>query len=77
MKTYKLKDGGTLAATSADAFVMTLRKSSKFDSDCTNEEYMQRFAERYKTQTGTELIFNNPDEFVNELLKFGYIEILE
>ena len=76
MKTYKLKDGGTLSATSPEAFVMTLRKSSKFDSDCTNEEYMVRFAERYKIQTGEVIKIDNPEVFLSELLRTGFIKLV-
>lgn len=77
MKTYKLKDGGILAATSPEAFVMTLRKSSKFDSDCTNEEYMVGFAERYKIQTGEQIKTDNPEVFLYDLLKTGFLELIE
>lgn len=77
MKTYELTDGGTLATASPEAFLMTLRKSSKFDSDCTNEEYMNQFAERYKIQTGEDIKTDDPETFLSELLRVGFVKELE
>ena len=39
-KTYTLQDGGTITATCATDFVTKLRQSSRFDSECTDHEYM-------------------------------------
>lgn len=37
---YTLQDGGTITATCASDFVTKLRESSRFDSECTDQEYM-------------------------------------
>jgi hypothetical protein len=73
MKTYELRDGGNISANSPEALVMTLRQSGKFDSECTNEEYMKRFAERYKIQTGEAIKADNSTVFVEELLRVGFL----
>ena len=70
-KTYELIDGGTLATTSPEAFVTTMRKSSKFGSECSNEEFMKQFAERYKIQTWEDIKPDNSKTFVSELLQTG------
>lgn len=75
-KTYELIDGGTLPATSPEAFVMTMRKSSKFGSDCTNEEFMKQFAERYKIQSGEDIKTDDPDTFLSELARVGFVKEL-
>lgn len=72
-KTYRLEDGGSITATSPEAFVMTLRKSSRFDSDCTNEEYMHNFAERYRVQTGKTIKVDDATTFLCELERIGFI----
>lgn len=74
MKKYELKDGGIIAVTSANDFVTKLRESSKFDSKCTNEQYMFRFAERYKIQTGEDIKTDNPEVFLSELARTGFIK---
>ncbi len=74
MKKYELKDGGTIAAASPEVFITKLREGSKFDSDCTNEEYMTRFAERYKVQTAEVIISDDPITFISELVRVGYIK---
>lgn len=38
--TYTLQDGGKITATCAADFVTKLRESSRFDSECTDQEYM-------------------------------------
>ena len=38
--TYILQDGGKITATCAADFVTKLRESSRFDSECTDQEYM-------------------------------------
>lgn len=72
-KTYRLEDGGSITATSPEAFVMTLRKSSRFDSDCTNEEYMRNFVERYRVQTGKRIKADDAATFLCELERIGFV----
>ena len=47
IKTYNLLDGGIITATSPEDFVTQLREGSRFDSECTNQEFMVNFARRY------------------------------
>ena len=51
-RNYLLQDGGTITATCAADFVTKLREGSRFDSECTDQEYMFNFADRYRDQTG-------------------------
>lgn len=77
MKKYNLSDGGHILATSHQEFAEKMRQSSKFDSECTNEEYMASFAERYEIQTGNIIQFDSPDNFVDDLVRFNYITSIE
>ena len=43
MTTYTLQDGGIIAASCPADFVTKLRESSRFDSECTDQEYMYHF----------------------------------
>lgn len=40
IKTYNLLDGSTITATSPEDFVTQLREGSRFDNECTNQEFM-------------------------------------
>lgn len=73
-KTYRLKDGGTITASSPDEFLTRLRESSKFDSEVTNHEYMQNFAHRYKVSEGIEIRSDSAEHFVEDLTANGYIQ---
>jgi hypothetical protein len=73
MRKYKLNDGGTIQAESPCQFVTELRLSSRFDSDCSDEEYMKNFAERYKVYCSEDIRFDKPENFVADLRKSGYI----
>lgn len=55
IKTYNLLDGGTITATSPEDFVTQLREGSRFDSECTNQEFMQNFTRRYRELHGVEI----------------------
>lgn len=72
MENYILQDGGKITASSAPEFVTRLREGSRFDSECTDNEFMIRFAERYKLYSGNELSTFTPEEFLQDLLKIGY-----
>jgi len=78
MKQFKflLEDGSFITAIGNDEFISQLRESSKFDSQCTNEEYMKSFAKRYKIQTGNDIRFGLSSEFVEDLIKFDFIKEL-
>ena len=72
-KTYTLADGGVIIAADAHEFGASLRSGSLFDSEGSNSEYMLRFAERYKVQTGIRLDAGSEDAFFGDLKKSGYI----
>lgn len=71
--TYTLQDGGTITATCATDFVTKLRESSRFDSECTDQEYMCHFADRYHDQTGKVVRTDTIEHFVEDLLQTKYI----
>lgn len=76
-KTYTLQDGGTITATCAVDFVTKLRDGSRFDSECTDQEYMYRFADRYHDQSGLAIRADSPDHFFADLLQTGYISEID
>ena len=51
-KTYMLPGDERIVAGNAKEFVHELRVGSWMDSDCTDEQYMHNFAERYVVQSG-------------------------
>lgn len=69
---YTLQDGGKITATCASEFVTRLRESSRFDSDCSDEEYMSNFADRYKELHGVSISDATPESFLNSLISCGY-----
>lgn len=73
MKKYILQDGGRMAASCAEEFVRLLREGSWFDNDCTDREYMERFAGRYKESHGVTVSTDTPEQFMADLIKDGYI----
>ena len=73
-KEYILLDGGRIAASSAEEFVRLLREGSWFDSDCTDGEYMQRFAARYNESHGETVSTDTPEGFMSDLMKDGYLK---
>jgi len=73
-KTYKLEDGGVITAASAEEFIARLREGSRFDSECTDEEFAANFSHRYKIKSGNEIRSVPPDAFLSDLIKFGYVK---
>lgn len=73
IKTYNLLDGGTITATSLEDFVNKLREGSRFDSECTNQEFMQNFARRYRELHGVDIDTDSFESFVESLIAAGYI----
>lgn len=73
--TYTLQDGGTISATCATDFVTKLRESSKFDYDCSDQEYMYHFADRYHDQTGITIRADNQEHFLEDLQTTGFVFI--
>lgn len=73
--TYHLQDGGTITATCASDFVSQLRQSSRFDSNCSDQEYMYHFADRFHDQSGNIVRADSPEHFLTDLLALGYISV--
>ena len=73
-KEYILLDGGRITASSAEEFVRLLREGSWFDNDCTDREYMERFAGRYNELHGVKVSTDTPELFMSDLMKDGYIK---
>lgn len=72
-KEYRLEDGGVITALSASDFVTKLRESSKFDSECTDAEYMVNFAHRQNVMSGAVIRTDTASHFVDDLKDTGYI----
>lgn len=73
IKTYNLLDGGTVTATSPEDFVTQLREGSRFDNECTNQEFMVNFARRYRELYGIDVASDSFESFVDSLVAAGYI----
>lgn len=73
IKTYNMLDGGTITATSPEDFVTKLREGSRFDSECTNQEFMHNFARRYRELHGVAIVTDSFESFVDSLVTAGYI----
>lgn len=73
IKTYNLLDGGTITATSPEDFVTQLREGSRFDSECTNQEFMHNFARRYQELYGINIKMSSFESFVDSLIAARYI----
>ena len=73
IKTYNLLEGGTITATSPEDFVTQLRECSRFDSECTNQEFMVNFARRYRELYGIDVTSDSFESFVDSLVTAGYI----
>ena len=59
-KTYMLPGDERIVAGNAKEFVHELRVGSWMDSDCTDEQYMHNFAERYVVQSGVRIAIDTP-----------------
>ena len=75
MTTYTLQDGGIIAASCPADFVTKLRESSRFDSECTDQEYMYHFADRFHDQAGHVVRADTPEHFLKDLLSNGYMKV--
>ena len=61
-----------IVAGNAKEFVHELRVGSWMDSDCTDEQYMHNFAERYVVQSGVRIAIDTPEKFLADLIRTGY-----
>ena len=72
IQTYHLLDGGQITAASPEEFVRLLREGSRFDYDCTDQEYMENFARRYGELHGVSVATDTPEHFLTDLQAAGY-----
>lgn len=73
IQTYHLLDGGQITAASPEEFVRLLREGSRFDYDCTDQEYMENFARRYGELHGVSVATDTPEHFLTDLQAAGYV----
>lgn len=75
-KTYMLPGDERIVARNAEEFVRELRQRSWMDSECTDEEYMHNFAERYVIQAGVRIATDTPENFLSDLVRTGYAKAM-
>ena len=74
---YSFTDNGSyLVAANALEIVTAMRDSSRFASDETIWEFMENFSERYQIDTNNLIRTNTVEVFVEDLLHFGFIELV-
>ena len=73
--TYRLKDGDRVVATSPADFIHQLRTGSRFDSEGTDAEYMQRFAKRLHELEGYLVRTDSPGDFLADLIIHGFVSV--
>ena len=76
-KTYMLPGDERIVAGNAEEFVHELRVGSWMDSDCTDEQYMHNFAERYVVQAGVRIATDTPEKFLSDLIRTGYAKEIQ
>lgn len=69
-----MADGGTITATCAADFVTKLRVGAVLFQRY-GSGYMFNFADRYHDQTGNVIRADSPDNFIEDLIDFGYITV--
>lgn len=75
-KTYRIKgDNHRIVAYSPEEFLHQLHAGSRFDSEGTDEEYMQRFALRLQELEGYLVNTDSPDTFLADLISHGFVSI--
>lgn len=75
LTTYRLKDGDKIVATSPADFLHQLRTGSRFDSEGTDTEYMQRFAHRLQELEGYLVSTDSPEAFLADLINRGFVTV--
>ena len=74
IKIYKFADDGSLiTAVNPQQVVEMMRRSSRFASDETIEAYMEGFVDRYRIDSGNSVRCDTAENFVADLLKFGFL----
>jgi hypothetical protein len=78
LKTFRIKDDGSqILAAYSTTVVVEMRDSGRFTQDEPLPLYMLGFAERYFIESGHKVRTGNTDEFLSDLLAFGYLEELK
>ena len=75
LKTYGLKGGDKIVATSPADFLHQLRTGSRFDSEGTDEDYMVRFAHRLQELEGYLVSTDSPETFLADLINNGFVTV--
>lgn len=71
---YELSDDGSrMTAISPLSLVLQMVSSSKFASEESINDYMKGFSERFMVNVGIEIRYGTADDFVEDLLKAGYL----
>lgn len=73
--TYRLKDGDRVVASSPADFLHQLHTGSRFDSEGTDAEYMQRFAKRLQELDGYLVSTESPETFLADLITHGFVSV--
>lgn len=73
--TYRLKDGDRVVASSPADFLHQLHTGSRFDSEGTDTEYMQRFANRLQELDGYLVSTESPETFLADLITHGFVSV--
>ena len=75
-KTYRIKgDNHKIVAYSPEGFLRQLHAGSRFDSEGTDTEYMQRFAHRLQELEGYLVSTNSPEAFLTDLISNGFVSV--
>ena len=75
-KTYHIKgDNHRIVAYSPESFLHQLHAGSRFDSEGTDAEYMQRFALRLQELEGYLVSTDSPAAFLADLISHGFVSI--
>ena len=75
-KIYHIKgDNHRIVAYSPEEFLHQLHVGSRFDSEGTDEEYMQRFALRLQELEGYLVSTDSPEAFLADLISHGFVSI--
>jgi hypothetical protein len=75
-KIYRIKgDNHRIVAYSPESFLHQLHAGSRFDSEGTDAEYMQRFALRLQELEGYLVSTDSPEAFLADLISHGFVSI--
>ena len=75
-KTYHIKgDNHRIVAYSPEEFLHQLHAGSRFDSEGTDAEYMQRFARRLQELEGYLVSTESPEAFLADLIAHGFVSV--